>query len=192
MNLTIDLTNAMDINSAMDINTKFTEPMTSQLLGKCIETNFCDGVDFVRKTINSKKWGGQNNKIYLLTKETANIVISAYNITSQNKSIGFIYNALKPLFPAMVCQHKVGKYFVDLYIPEMNLCVECDEEGEGEGEGRLTYNNAYDATRQSYIEKEITCILLRFNSSATGFDISNVIANILKMYKINLDSNELR
>lgn len=132
---------------------------------------------------------------YMLTKETADLLCSSYDIrhryvrkvkdlriknvvmSLENSTIGFICAALKPLFPAMVREYKVEKYRVDLYMPEINLCVECDECGHQE------YNAAQETERQTVIEKKLACRFLRFNPNAIDFDMSDVIADILKAYK---------
>jgi very-short-patch-repair endonuclease len=130
----------------------------------------------------------------MLTEETADLVRSTYNMKNsyvrkvkdiavknivmslENSTIGFMCNALKPLFSAMIRQYKVGKYRVDLYIPDIDLCVECDERGH------LEYNAVEEAARQAYVEKELACRFLRFNPNAIDFDLSDVISDILDVY----------
>lgn len=161
-----------------------------------IRKNFREGVDFIiTKKSELRGSGGHNESVFMLTNDTMELVRSTYNMkhkyvkkvrdtaikcivmSVENSTIGFICNATRPLFTNMIRQYKVGKYRVDLYIPDIKLCVECDEEGHRE------YNASLEKERQGFIEKELSCCFIRFNPNADGFDVSDVIAEILKMYK---------
>lgn len=110
-------------------------------------------------------------------KKVKDTSIKCIVMSPENSTIGFICNAIKPLFTEMIRQFIVEKYRVDLYIPDIKLCVECDEEGHRD------YNASMEAERQACIENKLSCCFIRFNPNADGFDISDVIANILKTYK---------
>jgi very-short-patch-repair endonuclease len=73
-------------------------------------------------------------------------------------------------------QKHVGRYYVDLYIPEINLCVECDEFDHRE------YDSIKERYRQKWIEHALKGKFLRFNPNKEGFDIANVVNEILQMY----------
>lgn len=55
-------------------------------------------------------------------------------------------------------QYPIGGFFIDLYIPELDLAVEIDEEAH-------KYNKYKDAARQAFIEKSLKCKFLRNNVS---------------------------
>jgi hypothetical protein len=107
-----------------------------------IRKNFRRGLDYVELTrasvvSNKNGRGGRKEVVVMLTEETADLVRSTYNMKNsyvrkvkdiavknivmslENSTIGFMCNALKPLFSAMIRQYKVGKYRVDLYIPDI-------------------------------------------------------------------------
>ncbi len=74
-------------------------------------------------------------------------------------------------------QHKVLQYYVDMYIPEFNICIECDENGHEH------YDQQKEADRQASItvtlskpEKPVKWV--RFNPNSPEFSIGHVIHDI--------------
>ena len=82
-------------------------------------------------------------------------------------------------------QYKVGKYRIDLYLPEVNIAIECDELGH------RGYCEVDEAIRQSYIEKELRCTFVRFNPDDKDFNIGNVICELLRLIDVQR-VNELK
>ena len=80
-------------------------------------------------------------------------------------------------------QFHVGKYYTDLYIPALGLVLECDEGGH------KNYDDVCEQKRQRFIEDTLKCTFLRFNPNAPGFDLSDVINDVLKVWKVG-DNNE--
>lgn len=70
-------------------------------------------------------------------------------------------------------QYPVRNYKVDLYIPSLNLVVECDEYGHEH------YDIEKEIQRQLFIEKELKARFIRFNPDASDFNIGDVINEIL-------------
>lgn len=161
-----------------------------------LKTNFKENVHFIRKKIDRIHIGhGGGNKIDIyMTEETAQLLKNSYNLkhryvtafnntevkcivmTIENSTIGFICNALKTLPIEFIRQHKIDKYKVDLFIPELSLVIECDEFGH------INYNTESELQRTKCIV-EMNYTIIRFNPNADTFDISNVISDILNIYQ---------
>lgn len=88
---------------------------------------------------------------------------------------------LKQSFNMFECitQHRVLHYYVDMYLPEFNICIECDEYGH------RAYNKQSEISRQD----NITCSLqrvdnpvkwVRYNPHEPNFSIGNVVYDVLK------------
>jgi very-short-patch-repair endonuclease len=165
-----------------------------------LRKNFREDADFCYTFFDDKnKWGGHNKVNYYMTTETADLVKTSYNLknkyiqTIKNVSvkavvpgiefstIGFICNTLKSLPITLerqfVVERTLGRvYYIDLYIPELKLAIECDEFGH------QSYNKVVEKRRQSFIEHKLSCTFIRFNPCVVGFDLSNVIGDIFLKY----------
>jgi very-short-patch-repair endonuclease len=69
-------------------------------------------------------------------------------------------------------QHAIGDYFVDLFFPEFNLVVECDEIGHVDRCPRE------EALREVFI-KGLGYRMIRFNPNSDDFDVSLVMRKII-------------
>lgn len=74
-------------------------------------------------------------------------------------------------------QFTVGPYRVDLYMPEYNLSIECDEHNH------KNRDPEYEKERQQYIENELKCVFFRFNPDSKDFNIFKLIRNICDVIK---------
>lgn len=74
-----------------------------------------------------------------------------------------------------ITQYNVNGYLVDLYFPDFKLAIECDEYGHE----RYTRKNE-DKERQKAIERKTGCKFIRFNPDSKGFNIGDVINEIMK------------
>ena len=146
---------------------------------------------------------GRLPNTYLMTVSTSELIKTAYNMkhkyvrqvqdkevksilmSVENSTIGFACNALRCTGLEFKRQYRVDKYFVDLYIPELHLCVECDEMNH------VNYDIGAETTRQAFIESKLGCKFLRFNPNASDFDLSDVINAILSLFmtKCGVDSH---
>jgi very-short-patch-repair endonuclease len=73
-----------------------------------------------------------------------------------------------------VKQYSVGSYRIDLYFPEHNLAIECDEFGHAD-------RDAYcEQERELYIRDNLGCEFIRFNPDSKKFNIFKVINRILQ------------
>lgn len=70
-------------------------------------------------------------------------------------------------------QFKVGRYRVDMYVRELNVVVECDENDHN------AYNADAEKARQDYISGELGCRWVRYNPYAADFTTVAIIRRIL-------------
>jgi very-short-patch-repair endonuclease len=83
-------------------------------------------------------------------------------------------SAIKETFYYMKCksQFPVGSYYIDLYIKDFNLAIECDEFGHTDRDP------IYEEERQKFIEDKLGCHFIRFNPDEPNFSIFRVIGDI--------------
>ena len=83
----------------------------------------------------------------------------------------------------------MGPYFIDLYLPKLNLAIECDEYGHKAG-----YDKRDEVVRQKFIETALGCDFRRFDPYDPIFNIGSLINEILvrreKLWKANETSQE--
>jgi very-short-patch-repair endonuclease len=107
-------------------------------------------------------------------------------MTLESSTIGFICNSLKALSIQFIRQYKIDKFYIDLYIPELFLAIECDELNHNE------YDKTKELERTDFIEKNLHCNFIRFNPNDKEFDISNVISQIVEVFiNYNKEKNKL-
>lgn len=162
-----------------------------------LRKNFQKEVDYTVKQLlceEEKKWGGQNKLQFLMTKETYELLCSSYNLRNkcvdrindtrikcimlgvEHSTINFICNCLKSMKLTLKRQFKVSKYSVDLYIPELSLCIECDEFGH------QNYSVKDEFERETFIKHKLNSEFLRYNPNDDKFELSNLIDTILQRY----------
>lgn len=86
-------------------------------------------------------------------------------------------SVIETAFSAYNCktQYKVQQYFIDLYIADLNVAVECDEQGH------VHYCPKREDERTTAITKELSCRWVRYNPHDKGFNIGTVIRDILAL-----------
>jgi hypothetical protein len=92
-------------------------------------------------------------------------------ITRGQKTIGQIVRAFNHL-PSIPHYH-VEPYYVDLYLPNHKIAVECDEDGH------QRYTREAESARQAHIESALHCRFVRYNPDAADFNIGDVIHQIM-------------
>lgn len=123
-------------------------------------------LDTVKKIIyRSNKRGA-----VMLAKMLGISIIDIKIPSKENKYIQNILTVFK--HEKFIEHHKVGRYFVDLYFPNYQLAIECDERGHADR------NQTYEKERQTYVEKKLNCKFVRFNPDDSNFDIFVVISKI--------------
>jgi len=93
----------------------------------------------------------------------------------ESESIGAIMKAFEG--EKMRTQYPVKGYKVDLYFPDYNLCIECDENNHDDRD------EDDEITRQKRITKHLKCQWLRFDPDSKDFNIFKVINQIFMIIK---------
>ena len=74
-----------------------------------------------------------------------------------------------------ITQYYIKPYRVDLYYPDLNLVVECDEHGH------LDRDLVYEQERQNFITLQLNCKWLRYNPHHPIFSVYAVVSDIVQM-----------
>ena len=69
-------------------------------------------------------------------------------------------------------EFKVGKYRIDLYIPQYKIAIECDE-NEHKG-----YNQLNEEKRDKFLMHQLQCKFIRFNPHKKDFNVLTVIKEV--------------
>lgn len=69
-------------------------------------------------------------------------------------------------------QHNVDGYRIDMFMPDFNIAVECDEYGH------KRYNQAKELERTTVITNKLGCHWVRYDPYSQDFNIGDVIADI--------------
>lgn len=75
----------------------------------------------------------------------------------------------------MLLQYTVAAYRVDMYMPEYNIAIECDEQGHA------NYNAMADAERSEIISVQLGCHWIRYNPDAKDFCVLQLINDIHRL-----------
>ena len=89
------------------------------------------------------------------------------------KTIGFIENSFSEIFNTKR-QFKFDKYKVDLFFPEYNLVIECDENNHDDR------NQIEEKIREEFM-LSLGNTIIRFNPNDSKFDLSLVLREINKV-----------
>lgn len=103
--------------------------------------------------------------------DNTNIKYIKRYIPEEIEIITFVYDVLCPLYKVYK-QYHVGKYRVDLYIKDINLIIECDENEH------KYYNKEYEKTRERFIKQKLNCRFYRFNPNDKSFNVKKVLSDI--------------
>ncbi len=105
-------------------------------------------------------------------------VAKAMNIDISNHKVLFkeqcTVNSIQKAFKTetIELQKKVDRYRIDVYFPDYNLAIECDEFGH------VQRNQEEEKERQKYLEKKLSCTFIRYNPDDSKFDVLDVISDI--------------
>ena len=155
---------------------------------------FVNGVDYIIDKQHSTNIGGRPKEIIKITQKVydqLNAQNALFNRKEANNCrnvkleyikrylpeeieiINFIYESLSSIY-TMKKQYKVMSYFIDLYIQDANIAIECDEYGHQDRDQH------YEVKRQNEISKVLGCTFIRFNPHDNSFKLSNLMSTIIK------------
>lgn len=160
-----------------------------------LKRHFKEGEHYIVQSvipIKGKGWSGQNKKIYMLTNPTYELIKSSYNLkhrympkvmdvkmtnpllmTIENATIGFICQTLTGIVD-YERQYRIGKYYVDLYLPVQRIAIECDEFAHNRN------NPEEEKLREEHIRRELECEFIRYNPCSNDFDFSTLLNTIFR------------
>lgn len=92
-------------------------------------------------------------------------------IPKETQYLTFIKNCL-PENLDIKYQYNVDGNLLDMYLPEYNIVVECDEFGHKK------YNKEKEIQREEYIKNKLKCDVIRFNPDDKNFNIGFVVREI--------------
>lgn len=75
------------------------------------------------------------------------------------------------------CQYKCGNYYCDLYIPNLNLVIEIDENEHTDRD------EIKEKDRETYISEKIKCKFIRYNPDAKNSDIADIYSELFNYIK---------
>ena len=110
-----------------------------------VRQRFTCGIDYKEVSNPKGGWGGNNRKDYVFTESAMALLRASYKLRSvklaasrhdimvspvlmplETGTLGIIHLTFKDVTTLMP-QFKCGPYYVDMYMPEFGICVECDE-----------------------------------------------------------------
>ncbi len=93
----------------------------------------------------------------------------------ESDTISIIVNSLDGILHDFKKEHYVNGFRVDLYLPEINVAIECDERGHS------NYPQFIEEYREDTISNNLKCTFLRYNPDEPGFNIGKVVNKLFKM-----------
>jgi very-short-patch-repair endonuclease len=89
--------------------------------------------------------------------------------------ISFV-NFLQKIYSSekLIHQYTIGKYKIDLYLPDYNLVIECDEHFH-------IFQKEEDIKREKYIKDKLNCTFIRFIQSKSNECLPELLNNINKI-----------
>ena len=164
-----------------------------------IRKNFKENVHYVMsKSEQSGKYGGNNKVTTLLTADAFELCKTSFNMkhkyvphyanvvqvrtlmSPENQTIGYIATVLERLVK-VERETRMGSYKVDMFFPDHNLVVECDEMGH------VDRDAAHELAREQFIIAR-GHKLIRFNPNDDAFDMALVLRDIMQIILGNFTS----
>ena len=97
----------------------------------------------------------------------------ALNIYAKEPEIvRHVQDFLGELRVASEFQKQVGRYRVDLYLPDYNVALEVDEHGHQDRDPE------YERCRQAYVERALGCEFMRVDPDAPDFNVFKLCAKL--------------
>ena len=142
------------------------------------ETYYCA----ISQTMNFLSSDGLKHLLFSTRSPNAHKLACMCNIKLDTKYESKEASTLQVLEKAfrgeyILFQHVVGKYRIDMYFPEYNLAIECDENDHNHRDP------LYEKYREKYLVKQLKCEFIRYNPDADDFDVISVINQVFQHIK---------
>ena len=152
--------------------------------------HFTKGVDFEMVTAPNPYSNGSPVHSYYFTEGAMQLLKSSYKQRSaslakdrrwlvaprlmslETSTLSFIYEMLADVTDAEL-QYKCGPYYVDMYIPEYRICIECDELGH------VDRAPALETTRQAFIETTLDAVFIRYDPTVSKLELPKLVGKIM-------------
>jgi very-short-patch-repair endonuclease len=164
-----------------------------------LEKNYRENIHYIKSRVtgvgDTRKHGGHNRIVYMLTEEAFELFKNSFNFRNkyivaasqqvhvvrfpmciEGQTIGFIENAYRGL-RAMSRQFQIGPYRVDLCFTDDLIIVECDEYGHRDR------SSVDEAVREDFIKNQGYAII-RYNPNEPVFDLSDVLNRINRRFDV--------
>ena len=103
-------------------------------------------------------------------------ILDSVEVSDESRTIETIHYAVKG-FTELRQQYPIGPYKVDIYLPDLNIVVECDEQGHS------GYSQFKEEIREQFIAQEIGCKFIRYDPiypKQVGKIINTIFREIFK------------
>jgi very-short-patch-repair endonuclease len=129
--------------------------------------------------LKSRKSADLRNKLAKELDITINLEEDKY-IAKETQFCDIIKKAL-PNDTKIINQYVIDNYFIDMYLPDYKLAIECDEFNHSK------YDTEKDKEREEYIKNKLGCQIIRFNPDNKNFCVYTLIKDIYAKI-LNLDN----
>lgn len=138
------------------------------LKGRIGMTNFVNKKGLQEIVLNSKK-----PEAKILAKEIGLKMIT----TKEQDTLETIINSISGIVEYKT-QFGIDGYKIDLYLPKLNIAIECDELNHQRSCNKSLYS--VDKVREKNIAQKMRCEFIRFNPDNPKFNIGKIINQIFK------------
>ena len=87
-----------------------------------------------------------------------------------------LFDYLHELKVSVICQHTVGRYRIDLYLPDYKIAIEIDEHGHRDRDPHD------ERCREEFIKRELGCAFFRVNPDSPDFNIFRMCAQLTHIF----------
>ena len=98
-----------------------------------------------------------------------------YKIPIEIETIKILINVLKNYNP--IHQYPLEDYYIDLYLENINIAIECDENGHKDRK------KGTEIERENFIKNNLKYKFYRYNPDIENFNIYYVISDIIELLK---------
>ncbi len=131
--------------------------------------------EYVSYDVMSMMVFGSNKVKAVNLADYLGIGVPRYTLSKEQETL----NVISTVFAGeeIVCQKNVNGYRIDMYFPQYNIAIECDELGHRDRDPKK------EKDREQAIKNAIGCTFVRYDPDSSKFNINVVCNTIFKMIK---------